>query len=114
MSDVNPRWVIQTLPGEPDVVEVVIPGPPGPTGPAGGVGPAGPTGPTGPAGSGGTTFVQPTPSTSWTINHNLGFRPQVTVLTTGGSVMWAEITHPTVNQTVILHKTPVAGSVRYS
>jgi len=74
---------------------------------------AGPQGPAG-GGGGGTAyqFTQSSPSTTWTINHNLGYKPIVDVYDTGSQQIEALVTHPTVNQTLILLTTPVAGFAR--
>lgn len=101
----NPLWTVEierpALP--PTVIEVEVPGPPGPVGPPG---------PEGPPGGGGHTHTQPVPAAQWVINHNLGFRPSVTLLTPGGVEFWAKVTHLSINQTVIDLTTPLAGSAR--
>lgn len=52
-------------------------------------------------------------STSWTINHNLGYNPtSVTILSVGGVIVDAEVLHTSINQVVIIFNTPYAGSVR--
>lgn len=51
---------------------------------------AGPPGPPGPAGSGGDlhyTYVQAVASALWTIAHNLGKFPSITVVDTSGNVV---------------------------
>jgi hypothetical protein len=50
----------------------------------------------------------------WTVNHNLGLRPAVTVLSPGGLEVEASVTHISVNQTVITFVTPQAGSARFN
>ena len=62
-------------------------GPVGPQGPQGEQGPEGPQGEIGPAGEGDLnfTFDQPTPSDEWTITHNLGKFPSVSVTDSGGN-----------------------------
>lgn len=72
-------------------------------------------GPQGPAGIGsGSAYLhnQGVAALTWTINHNLGFRPSVELLTVGGVEFEADISHPTVNQTVITCLTARAGSAR--
>ena len=81
------------------------------TGPPGPAGPAGPQGPQGPAGTS-FEFTQSTPSATWTINHNLGYYPQVALFTTGGVEFEGMITHTSLNQTVINLTSPVAGTAR--
>jgi len=47
----------------------------------------GPTGPTGPQGVSGGSFVftQASPASTWTIAHNLGYRPNISVVDSAGS-----------------------------
>lgn len=72
-------------------------GDPGPQGLIGPEGPKGDPGPQGLKGDPGTqgglivadvayTFVQSTPSRTWTITHNLPFQPSVTVVDSSGNV----------------------------
>jgi len=72
-------------------------------------------GPQGPQGTAGVSFThtQSTPSSTWTINHNLGYRPVVELLTTGGERFDADVTHVSVNQTVVTLNFPLAGSARF-
>lgn len=58
-------------------------GPQGDIGPIGPTGAIGPTGPTGPIGS--YVHNQNTPASTWTINHNLGAFPQVSVIDSVGN-----------------------------
>jgi hypothetical protein len=80
--------------GGVEVVEVIHPGPQGP--------------------AGGVAYVhtQSTPSTTWTINHNLGFRPTVELLDAGSQEIDGEVAHPSVNQTVVTLKPATAGLAR--
>ena len=55
------------------------------------------------------THSQATPSTTWTINHNLGFKPVIQSVTTGGRLMRGVVDHVSENQAVIAFNTPVAG-----
>jgi hypothetical protein len=71
----------------------------------------GPQGPPGPAGAG-YDFIQTSSSSSWTINHNLGFKPGVDVYDSGSQQIQAEVSHPSTNQTVILLTAPTAGFAR--
>ena len=68
------------------------------------------------AGGGSASFVhtQGSAATSWTVNHNLGFRPAVEVFSVGGAEIDAAILHTSVNQTVISFSTPTAGSARFT
>lgn len=65
----------------------------------------------GPAGAASSTFeyAQAVASATWVVNHNLGFRPNVAVLSVGGVEMWAEIVHISVNQVQVLFDFPRAG-----
>ena len=69
-------------------------------------------GPQGPAGSGGYVFTQSTPSTTWTINHNLGFRPSVELLDTGSQEIDGDVAHPSINQTIVTLNPATAGLAR--
>ena len=81
-------------------------------GPQGPIGPQGPEGPQGPAGGVAYVHTQSTPSTTWTINHNLGFRPTVELLDAGSQEIDGEVAHPSVNQTVVTLNPATAGLAR--
>ena len=54
---------------------------------------------------------QPVPSTVWTINHNLGFVPSsVSIRSTGGAEVDADVLHISANQLTITFLIPFAGS----
>ena len=55
-------------------------------------GPAGPTGATGATGASGGffTFTQASPASTWTITHNLGYRPNISVVDSAGSQVEGE------------------------
>lgn len=72
---------------------------------------AGPQGPKGEAGAG-YNHQQSTASTTWTINHNLGFRPSVELLDSGSQEIEGEVSHPSVNQTVVTLTLATAGLAR--
>lgn len=80
-------------PAAVDVVEIIHPGPQGPAG---------------------AFYVhqQATPSPTWIINHNLGYRPSVELLDTGSQEIDGEIAHPSVNQTVVTLNPATAGIAR--
>jgi hypothetical protein len=69
-----------------------------------------------PLGAGSPNFVhtQGSASTTWTVNHNLGFRPSVEVFSVGGAEIDAEVLHTSINQTVISFNTATAGSARFT
>lgn len=60
---------------------------------------------------GGIRYVhtQASAAATWIVNHGLGVRPAVQVLTTGGVAMLAEIVHVDDNQLHILFAQPTAG-----
>jgi hypothetical protein len=58
-------------------------------------------------------FDQPTPSSSWIINHNRGVLPAfVAVIDGGGSAVNCGVVHPSVNQTVLSFNPPMSGKAR--
>jgi|SRR5271165_1748867 len=57
-------------------------------------------------------FTQNSPVTLWTVNHNLGFVPSVTLYTTGGQEMDAEIVHVSNNQCLVYFISAQAGTAR--
>jgi len=58
------------------------------------------------------THVQSSPATTWIINHNFGYKPDVTLYSDGGVVMYAEIVHTSINQTQIIFNLPTTGVAR--
>ena len=66
-----------------------------------------------PSGSG-TSFIhlQWSPAAVWTINHNLGVRPAVTILDVGGNEVQADVTHMSANQLLIRFALALAGVAR--
>lgn len=99
------RKVVVRDNGSVRIIEIARQGPPGAVGA---------TGPQGPAGlSGLDDFDQSFASgLTWTVNHNLGRFPIVTILTTGNVEMDAQIVHTNNNQFVVHFAAPMAGSVR--
>jgi hypothetical protein len=77
-------------------------------------GPAGPKGDTGSAGPGSTYYnhAQTAASTTWTINHNLGRIPSITVIDTAGSEIEGDYAYPSVN-TVVLTFSAATGGTAY-
>lgn len=61
----------------------------GPQGPAGPAGTAGATGAQGASG-GFFTFTQASPASTWIITHNLGYRPNISVVDSAGSQVEGE------------------------
>lgn len=78
------------------------------------VGPAGPAGPAG-VGGGNYTHIQSTPSTTWTVVHNLGYHPGgVSVIDSAGTKVYGDITHISVNQLVINFSAGFSGKAYLS
>lgn len=55
------------------------------------------------------THTQTSLASSWTVNHNLGYRPAVQTLTAGGQEFWGEVLHVSVNQAVLYFDSPNSG-----
>lgn len=55
---------------------------------------------------------QPSPATQWTINHNLGFYPHVSVLSSGLVEVDATVVHVSTNQAIVQFNAPFAGLAR--
>jgi len=64
------------------------------------------------SGTGTTKYVhtQGVAATTWTINHNLGYYPQVALVDFGGHEFEADITHSSVNQTIATMNVLVDGT----
>lgn len=60
----------------------------------------------------GFLFSQMQPSTTWLINHNLGYRPTVELLDATNREIDGDVYHTTINQTTVLFNIPVAGTAR--
>lgn len=57
-------------------------------------------------------YEQSTPATTWTINHNLGYKPSVEVFNVGSREIDADVVHTSINQTVIGFTVATAGFAR--
>ena len=57
-------------------------------------------------------YEQTSPATTWTINHNLGYKPAVEVFSVGSQELDADVVNTSVNQTVIGFTTATAGFAR--
>lgn len=80
---------------------------------------SGPVGPPGPPGSNGAAIAyihtQSVEASSWVINHNLGFRPNVTVEEAEtGAIVWGAEIHHSNNQLELQFNVPRAGEARLS
>lgn len=62
----------------------------------------------------GTAYIhtQSSPSNQWVINHNLGYRPTVSLITTGGQEFEAEVLHISLNQAIVYLASALAGEAR--
>jgi Collagen triple helix repeat (20 copies) len=94
-----------------------VAGPTGPVGPDGATGPQGIQGVVGPQGPAGPTaaytHTQFSASATWTVAHNLGFRPDVAVTTTGGlEVFGGEVLHLSDNTLQVSFDVAFAGQAR--
>lgn len=59
-------------------------------------------------------FVQPTPSSTWTIDHNLPFRPNVSIVDSFGREIVAEIAYSSQTQVVLSFSPACAGEAYLS
>ena len=64
--------------------------------------------------SNGAAFVhtQSVAATTWTINHNLGYRPSVELFTSSGEEFDADVLHTSVNQTLVYTNVATTGFAR--
>ncbi len=75
---------------------------------------AGAPGAPGPAGPAGATFehTQGSALATWTINHNLGFKPSIQLYRVGDVQIVGEVIHVSVNQALAMFSEPVSGYAR--
>jgi cytoskeletal protein RodZ len=91
-------------------------------GPQGVQGPTGPTGPAGPSGiTAGAipalvsyTHSQPAASATWTVTHNLNFRPNVTVFDSANTMVEGAVTHTNSNSLTIAFSATISGTAYLS
>lgn len=105
-------------------LEIHDPGVAGPVGPVGPIGPQGiqgiqgiqgPTGPQGePSGPVYYSHTQYSASDTWTITHNLGYYPNVTVMDSAGTIVEGSIGYPNVNTVVLTFSAAFAGNAHLS
>lgn len=55
------------------------------------------------------THTQSAATASWTVNHNLGYRPAIKALSLGGVEFWGEVLHVSVNQAILYFDSPNSG-----
>jgi len=79
-------------------------------------GPRGEEGPQGIQGipGGSVTIQQQAPGTTWTLNHNLGFKPSCNTFNAAGEEIVGEVSHPSSNTTVVTFGISVSGSAVFS
>lgn len=92
------------------------PGAPGTPGTPGAPGAPGNTGPVGPSSGAASSYqhVQNSVSATWTVQHNLGFHPNVTIQDSGGTAWEGDITHSDINALVIRFGSAFAGTAYLS
>lgn len=73
-------------------------------------------GPPGPPGAAQSTYVhsQPVAAMVWTIDHGLGFWPDVIVFDASGSEVKGAAANPTTSRTTLTFSVPIAGTARLS
>lgn len=104
-------------PNIPSVVSVVpSPGPQGASGIPGQTGPQGPQGIQGLKGDIGGVYThnQSAVSTSWIVNHNLGFNPSVAIVDSGGTSIEADIWYNNTNSLEIILSVGISGKAYLS
>lgn len=74
----------------------------------------GPKGDQGDPGTGAFIYEQPVPSSTWTINHNLGFFPGVTVVDSGGTDVVGSITYVDEDNLYVTFNAPFGGTAYLS
>lgn len=82
--------------GAVEVVEIIHPGPQGPPGDAAGF----------------YLHTQSAPSVTWTMAHNLGFKPSVELLNAGSQEIEGDVVHLSQNVCIAYFTTPIAGFAR--
>jgi putative salt-induced outer membrane protein YdiY len=58
--------------------------------------------------------VQNAAATTWTINHNLKFRPNVTVFDSGNTMVEGNVVHVSINQLTIQFSAAISGTALLS
>jgi hypothetical protein len=98
------------VPFDPEPIEAVPikEGPPGPKGDS----IKGDKGEQGPPGDAANRYIhnQTVAASVWTVNHNLGRKPLVSIRSPGGVEVDAEIIHPSLNQFTVHFAMPYAGT----
>jgi hypothetical protein len=66
------------------------------------------------AANGAYIHTQGSASATWTIAHNLHYNPHVSVTTTGGLQVLADVSHTSTDVAVVTFAAPLAGYARLS
>lgn len=71
-------------------------------------------GPQGPPGEIASTYIytQSSPAATWTIAHNLGFKPSVELLNAGSQEIEGDVVHTSYNVTMVYFTQATAGFAR--
>lgn len=95
VKEVSTNLIKVTAPASPTVIKIVTAGPQGAS-----------------ALIVGYSYSQSVAAQTWTINHNLGYRPSVEIIDEAGREIEGDVFHATINQVVIVFTVAVAGSAR--
>ena len=87
---------------EPEILEIVEAGPQGPRGLPGQPGP--------PGGDLSTSFEQSTAQAVWTIDHELGKYPSVTVVDSAGDTVEGAVSYPSLGRVIVRFSAAFAGT----
>lgn len=60
------------------------------------------------------THNQSAAAVQWVVTHNLGFKPNVTVLDSAGDIVDGHIIHNSVNQLTLQFSAPISGTAQLS
>ncbi len=60
------------------------------------------------------THTQSATSSQWTVTHNLGFKPNVTVFNSAGDIVEGHIIHNSVNQLTLQFSSTMSGIAQLS
>ena len=129
-EDANPTVVIVPSPGKtgpqgeqgiqgeqgPTGADSTVPGPQGDIGPQGDQGPIGPQGIQGPMGPAGSTYEhnQIAVASTWNIQHDLGFNPNVSVVDSAGSSIESDVWYDSINTLHLVFSVGISGKAYLS
>jgi hypothetical protein len=109
--------IVEPTPSGEEAGRPIVIGP-GQGGAQGPVGPAGPAGPQGEQGIPGPSLAyvhtQNTPASAWTINHNLGIFPQVSIIEIGGANVEGEVIYLNNNSLTVSFTVAISGTAYIS